>query len=120
MRILPPRSQPIPLRSLQQKAPTEMTTTATNLLTLTLATRRGTRLVMEDKITEPIRNLIFKHAPDHPLAYLITCPWCTSIWVAAVLVILPTLSPKVASQITAILALSDASTTLSQAADTYL
>lgn len=97
-----------------------MTTTATNLLTLTLATRRGTRLVMEDKITEPIRNLIFKHSPNHPLAYLITCPWCTSIWVAAVLVILPTLSPKVASQITAILALSDASTTLSQAADTYL
>ena len=91
-----------------------------NLLTLTLATRRGTRLVMEDKITEPIRDLIFKHAPNHPLAYLITCPWCTSIWVAALLVILPSLSPRIASQITAILALSDASTTLSQAVDTYL
>lgn len=53
------------------------------------ATMRLTRLVNEDKITEPIRGWFFGHDDPDELepeeigrwAYFITCPWCVSIWV---------------------------------------
>ena len=54
------------------------------------ATMRLTRLVNEDAITEPIRSWFFRRDGDElepdeigRWAYFITCPWCVSIWVGA-------------------------------------
>jgi hypothetical protein len=49
-----------------------------------LATARLLRLVMDDKITDPIREWIIRSTPKQSLRrYFITCAWCVSIWVAA-------------------------------------
>jgi hypothetical protein len=49
-----------------------------------LATQRITRLVAEDKITEPIREWVWEtHPPSETkLGYFLTCPHCISIWAA--------------------------------------
>lgn len=54
-----------------------------------LTTCRLTWLVINDKITEPIRERIIRKAgrrQDKGIAYLITCPWCTSVWIAPLVV----------------------------------
>jgi len=53
-----------------------------------LATYRLTRLVVEDEITAPIRNRVWeRHDPaDSKIGYLLTCPWCVSIWAGAAVV----------------------------------
>ena len=72
---------------------------------LALAVYRATVLVTKDYICEPLRSWMRDDEPDdypssewdewnarpprrfgHHLAYLSSCPWCCSIWVAAVLV----------------------------------
>ena len=49
--------------------------------------KRLTRLVTEDQITEPLRELIWKRfgGPEtgNGIGYAITCPHCSSIWIAA-------------------------------------
>jgi hypothetical protein len=51
-----------------------------------LATARLTGLVVEDKITEPMRNWVVKHTKDDSkVAYLLFCPWCVSIYAGAAL-----------------------------------
>ena len=55
------------------------------LLTL-LATARVTRLVTEDAITERPRTwTLSKLHPDHLPAYLVTCPWCVSVYAGGAL-----------------------------------
>jgi hypothetical protein len=74
------------------------------LVTLTcLTVYRVTRLLVSDKITEVPRDKVILWAwrRAHPnlapsdyvnvrsapmLAYFVTCPWCTSIWLGAVIV----------------------------------
>ena len=52
------------------------------LLILALATARGTRLIVEDYITEPIRkSVIRKFGEESKVTYLVHCVFCTSIWV---------------------------------------
>lgn len=76
-------------------------------LLLAAATIRLCRLIIEDQITEPLRERIWKrYPPATTLGYLLTCYWCTSIWIAAILVILYLLIPYVIIAISAILALS--------------
>lgn len=76
------------------------------LLVDTLATYRLTRLVVKDTITQPVRRRIVDLADRHdgkpfggplaPLANgpvrlaaeLVTCPWCSAVWVAAAVVAL--------------------------------
>lgn len=58
-----------------------------------LAVARATGLVTVDEITRPARDAILRHLDEHrrshmTLAYLITCQWCASIWIAAVAVAL--------------------------------
>lgn len=95
--------QPIPHHPLPQKA-----TTMNTLATHVLATSRLTRLVIDDKITEPIRNRL--HDLNSPtLSYLITCPWCVSIWAASTLTLAnQTLPPSLSHLLTQALALSEA------------
>jgi hypothetical protein len=52
-----------------------------------LATYRLTRLVVEDQITVDVREWIWKHhSPEETkLGYLITCPYCVSVWAGAVI-----------------------------------
>jgi hypothetical protein len=51
-----------------------------------LAVRRATKLVVEDEVTEDLRELVWKHFPpeENKLGYLFTCHACTSVWAAAV------------------------------------
>lgn len=61
-----------------------------------LATARATRLIVADRITQPVRTWVVRRWPAPPgedvslPAYLVHCPWCVSIWVGlpvAVLVV---------------------------------
>jgi hypothetical protein len=51
-----------------------------------LATYRLTTLIKDDKITEDIRNVVFQKYGEpsdedsHKISYLLTCPWCLSIY----------------------------------------
>lgn len=74
-----------------------------------LAGWRITRLIVEDRITEPLRNLIWKRFPPHKgLGYLITCYWCSGIYVATLLTAGYILVPSVMSIIVTALALAAA------------
>jgi hypothetical protein len=60
------------------------------LVVYALAVARVTGLVTTDTITEPARDGVISWLDDRPrtlgafVAKLITCPWCASIWLAAV------------------------------------
>lgn len=56
----------------------------TTMFLLTLgAVARLTRLITDDYITRHLRAAVIRWVgPDHDLAYLLTCPWCLSIWIA--------------------------------------
>lgn len=84
-----------------------------------LAAARLTRLITEDKITEPIRDEIVGRAPSSRLAYLVTCPRCVSIWAGA-LVIATAHVPQVArprEAVVRMLALSEATIALRELLD---
>jgi hypothetical protein len=56
-----------------------------------LAVARLTGLATTDVLTEPLRNRLLRRLdPDRgwheQLAYLITCQWCASIWIAAAVI----------------------------------
>lgn len=54
------------------------------LLLYCLALARAARLLTLDVITEPLRIAIERRWPDTLRAYLASCPWCVSLWLAAV------------------------------------
>lgn len=58
-----------------------------SFLTDALAVSRITRLITEDKITEPLRDSIEGRFSGSRLAYLVTCPLCVSVWAGAAVVI---------------------------------
>lgn len=52
------------------------------LIILALATARGTRLVVEDYITEGFRKAVQRRfGDDSKVTYLANCTYCASIWV---------------------------------------
>lgn len=56
-----------------------------------LAVARVTGLITLDEITRPTRDALLRrlnpNRPSHQqVAYLIGCPWCMSIWVAAAII----------------------------------
>lgn len=56
------------------------------LLIAGLAVHRVTRLLIADKITDPLRGrLTFTSTGGYrpTLGYLLSCPWCVSVYVAA-------------------------------------
>lgn len=54
------------------------------LILATFAVARITRLLTEDRITVGYRRwVIGKWGEDSLAAYLVHCPWCTSIYIAA-------------------------------------
>lgn len=50
------------------------------------ATWRITLLVVADEITRPAREWALRVQPTERLDYLLSCPWCASVWVAPVVV----------------------------------
>ncbi len=73
--------------------PVETSPTDEDLLELVfdfLATYRLTTLIKDDKLTEDLRRLVFRRfgAPEgHKVNYLVTCPWCLSVYFGAVAVV---------------------------------
>jgi hypothetical protein len=50
-----------------------------------LATARVTRFFTSDVLAEPMRQWVASRwGEESRTAYLLTCPWCASIWVAPV------------------------------------
>jgi hypothetical protein len=71
-----------------------------------VATWRLTKLVMEDKITEDLREFIYEHFPSSKLSYLIGCPWCVSIWAGIAIFAIRRFYPQYADTLSSILAAS--------------
>lgn len=54
------------------------------LIVLTFAVARVTRLIVDDKISLPIRQWVLQRSgEDGWLFYLVSCPWCMGVWIAA-------------------------------------
>lgn len=52
-------------------------------LILLLATVRVTRLIVFDRLSEPLRQwLVDKWGPESMFVYLWFCPWCMGFWVS--------------------------------------
>lgn len=52
-----------------------------------LAVFRLTKLIMEDRITLEFREAFWaKFPPNTKIGFLLTCPWCVSIWAAAIVI----------------------------------
>jgi len=78
-----------------------------HLIILVLGVYRLSRLVIEDTITESIRNWIWdRWGYEKGIGYLVTCYWCTSFWFASLTVILYTILPVPTIAIMLVLALS--------------
>ena len=57
---------------------------AVTLIALILAVARVTRLIVDDKIGLPFRQWVLrKSGEDGWFFYLVSCPWCMGVWVAA-------------------------------------
>lgn len=54
-----------------------------------LAVWRLTELIVEDQVSRPFRDAIANRWPGTPLAYLVTCKRCVSVWAAAVVLLIP-------------------------------
>ena len=66
------------------------------LLILSLATFRVTRLLIEDFILEPLRDrTIHKLDPRNKFRELFECPWCLGFWLSIGAVVLFLLFPVV-------------------------
>lgn len=74
------------------------------------AVYRLTKLVLDDVILDDIRDKIWEKYPPETtkIGYLTTCPWCVSIWMAAVVLALRKLSPETADYVSGVLAASAA------------
>lgn len=79
------------------------------LVTDIIAVRRLTRLIQDDRITESLRDKIFDKFPPQTtlIGFLLTCPWCVSIWAALAIFGLRKFSPETATYISNVLAASE-------------
>ena len=75
---------------------------------LALAVHRITRLVTTDVIFNALREKIWNKFPPNKvnIGYLITCDWCTSLWVAGIVIPLYLLAPAIVFVVSLVLATS--------------
>jgi hypothetical protein len=77
------------------------------LIVLALAVYRICRLIIEDAVTERLREAVWsRFDASRGIGYLITCYWCTGFWVASLLVLLFIIVPVPTMAASLILALS--------------
>lgn len=83
-------------------------TSALDLIILALAVYRITRLVTTDVILNRYREKIWRRYPPENggLGYLITCDWCTSLWVSSLVVVMYTIASEPTTLILSVFALS--------------
>ena len=83
-------------------------TSALEFIILALAVFRATRLITTDVVLNPVRERIWRRYPPERggLGYLITCDWCSSIWVSSLFVALYTIAPTPVIVVASILAFS--------------
>lgn len=80
---------------------------AVTVLTDVVATYRLTKMIMEDRITEDLRALVYAKFPrESKISYLMGCPWCLSIWAGAAIFTLRKVSPETANIVSGLLAAS--------------
>ena len=78
---------------------------AVSVITDIIATYRLTRLVMEDRVTEDLRNLVYENFPrDSKVSYLLGCAWCVSIWAGLAIFTLRRINPQTADIVSGLLA----------------
>lgn len=79
-----------------------------SLIVDALAVHRITKLVIDDEITEPIRQMVWKRFPPETtkIGYLTTCPWCVSIWAGAGALVAEAVAPTAWKHVARILAIS--------------
>ena len=73
-----------------------------------LAVYRLTKLVIDDELLSDVRNAVFaKFPPDSTkLGYLLTCPWCASMWLAALPIVGRRVAPRAWGAVASALAAS--------------
>jgi hypothetical protein len=77
------------------------------LIVLALAVYRICRLIIEDAVTERLREAVWsRFDSSRGIGYLITCYWCTGFWVASLLVLLFIIVPVPTMAASLVLALS--------------
>lgn len=78
------------------------------LVVLALATFRATRLVTTDHVFSRPRDWFWSKFPPEStmLGYLLSCDWCTSVWVGSAFVAAHTIVPTVTYPVALVLALS--------------
>lgn len=93
-----------------------MTDNLLPFILLALAVYRICHLIVEDAILDVPRNALFRRFPPEKsaLGYLMTCYWCTSIWVALVMTVLYILFAPVMIIVAFILALSAVASILAE------
>lgn len=63
--------------------------------------------MVEDQITEKLRDKIWeKHPPHEGIGYVLTCPYCASIWVGGAITIAKLAAPTLSKPLRYGLALS--------------
>jgi hypothetical protein len=76
-----------------------------------LAVYRLTRLIIEDEVTEPVRDAVqqrFGAPHESRLSYLLTCPYCVSVYAAAAVSVADMIAPRFWRPVSRALALSAA------------
>lgn len=89
------------------------------LLVDALACFRLSRLLTTDRITQPLRDRLWRRFPPEStkIGYISTCDWCTSIWVAGGILIARRVTPRAWALAADGLAMSAATGLLSTYAD---
>lgn len=69
---------------------------------------RLTKLIIDDEIMADVREKVWDRFPPEStrIGYLLTCPWCASVWAAAGLFALKRLNPEMAQYVSSVLAAS--------------
>lgn len=83
-----------------------------------LAVYRLTRLVTEDTILDRPRDWILENAPDR-LAYLVSCPFCVSIYAGGLATLARTVFPRAWTPLSRLLALSAATSLKTEFTETF-
>lgn len=80
-----------------------------------IAVVRLTRLINQDVITEPLRDFVWERFPPNTkIGYLLTCPWCMSIWAGLSITLLRRFFPKTADIVSTTLTASQVTGTLAE------
>lgn len=92
---------------------------ATTIAVDMLATYRLTRLLQEDSLppVQELRESLLERLEGRSAAELLTCPWCASPWIAALVLSARHLSPRLWSAFALILASSAVTGIISSAVE---